>query len=48
MELQVKKEVKKNENDDEAKKEYQNQENGEKKQNKIELTNESEQLKVQT
>ena len=46
--MQVRKEVEKNHNDDEAEKEDQNQVGNEKKQNIIELTDESEQLKVQT
>ena len=45
-EVQVKKEVAKKQNDDEAEKEDQNQAGSEKKQNIIELTYESEQLKV--
>ena len=46
-EVQVKKEVEKKQNNDEAEKEYQNQAGGEKKQNIIELKDESVQLKVQ-
>ena len=45
-EVQVRKEVEKNQNDDETEKENQNQVSKEKKKNRIELTNESEQLKV--
>ena len=47
-EVQVVKEVEKNHNDDEVEKEDQNQADSEKKQNITELTDESEQLKIQT
>ena len=46
-EVQVKKEVEKKQNNDEAEKEDQNQAGGEKNQNIIELIDESVQLKVQ-
>ena len=46
--MQVRKEVEKKHNDDEAEKEDQNQVDSEKKQTRIKLTDESEQLKVQT
>ena len=47
-EVQVRKEVEKKQNDDEVEKEDQNQADSEKKQNRTKLTDESEQLKVQT
>ena len=47
-EVKVKKEVEKKKNDDEAEKKDQNQVDNEKKKNRTELTDESEQLKFQT